>query len=606
MFISKMVRFVSVLVVGLCSVGFGQVDTIKSEETYGMRFKVNINKIGLVENNVMYASQAIDGDDVFIIDMRGVITGDMFNDTALLATIPRATRVDGPFGEKFTLKKRGNTLFFNDGNILKIYDVSDLKNPVAKHSIDLGQPIYDFTLRNDSIFVIEKYGAGAYNDFHILTYNYMSNPVIVSAIKSLGGQNIFINDKYYIEHSNFFTVYKFPLKEGPPDWYKGYTGNLNESSIVFRGDNAFSTSENGTVVWKGVNDFDNFTKITTLSDDFGEFIAIHKNLLMFGKNFSGPVHIFDISNINDIKEVAYWGGEARGMAIGPVTNLLYLLIEDEDWMDGIDLNPYIIEDPKTLSITSPNGNQNLVVGSSHTIRWSSTGYIDNVKIEYSTDNSTWTSITDYTANDGSYSWTVPDDISETVLVRVTDQFDLATDASDSDFAIIAEIPKTLTINFPNGGEKLYGWSTETIEWGSTGDISNVKIEVTFDGTTWEEVVATTENDGSYDWDIPPYASINVLVRISDTEGAAMDESDAVFWTITVVGVYNKTLGKYSITIKGSVLYSDKPIEAIRLYDLQGNMVWDGVGDAPGISGGVYIVKLVSEGRVESRKILVGK
>jgi len=169
------------------------------------------------------------------------------------------------------------------------------------------------------------------------------------------------------------------------------------------------------------------------------------------------------------------------------------------------------------------------------------------------------------------------------------------------------IPKTLTITSPNGGESVGVGSTESIEWGTTGDITNVKIEYTVDGSTWKDVVASTENDGSYDWTVPNDASKAVKIRISDVGGTTTDESNTVFEIAKVVGVYHKALGKYSITIKGSVLYSDKPIEGIRLFDLSGNIVWDGVGVNPGLSGGVYILKMIYEGGDQNmQKIFVGK
>ena len=43
-----------------------------------------------------------------------------------------------------------------------------------------------------------------------------------------------------------------------------------------------------------------------------------------------------------------------------------------------------------------------------------------------------------------------------------------------------------------------------------------------------EIEASTENDGSYDWNVPCENSDESLVRISDIDGVTFDESDEVF------------------------------------------------------------------------------
>jgi len=62
-----------------------------------------------------------------------------------------------------------------------------------------------------------------------------------------------------------------------------------------------------------------------------------------------------------------------------------------------------------ITVTDPNGGENWEVGTSHPITWNSSQGIDTVKIRFSTNGgSNWTTIVESTANDGSYSWTIPD------------------------------------------------------------------------------------------------------------------------------------------------------------------------------------------------------
>ena len=62
---------------------------------------------------------------------------------------------------------------------------------------------------------------------------------------------------------------------------------------------------------------------------------------------------------------------------------------------------------------------------------------------------------------------------------------------------------SLTVASPNGGEELTAGTTHEITWTSVGDIDNVKIEYSVNnGTDWIEIVDSTENDGSYNWEVP--------------------------------------------------------------------------------------------------------
>jgi hypothetical protein len=93
----------------------------------------------------------------------------------------------------------------------------------------------------------------------------------------------------------------------------------------------------------------------------------------------------------------------------------------------------------TLRLTAPNGGESWQVGSQHEIAWASTGTIANISLAYSTDGfGTSTVITSSTPNDGSYTWTVPNDSSTTVRVRVASVVSpTIRDESDANFAIVS-------------------------------------------------------------------------------------------------------------------------------------------------------------------------
>jgi hypothetical protein len=63
---------------------------------------------------------------------------------------------------------------------------------------------------------------------------------------------------------------------------------------------------------------------------------------------------------------------------------------------------------KSITVTSPNGGESWRRGTSYTIKWASVGSVgSSVKIELLKGGALSSTITSSTANDGSYSWTVP-------------------------------------------------------------------------------------------------------------------------------------------------------------------------------------------------------
>lgn len=108
---------------------------------------------------------------------------------------------------------------------------------------------------------------------------------------------------------------------------------------------------------------------------------------------------------------------------------------------------------QAISLITPNGGEIWVAGETHPINWVSSN-IEIVTIEYSVDNgNTWQIISANRPNTGTIQWTVPDETSTSVLVKVRDAFDgEPSDISNSVFSI-KPLP-ILTLISPNGGELL--------------------------------------------------------------------------------------------------------------------------------------------------------
>lgn len=83
---------------------------------------------------------------------------------------------------------------------------------------------------------------------------------------------------------------------------------------------------------------------------------------------------------------------------------------------------------------------------------------------------------------------------------------------------------------PNGGEYLRAGESYAIRWHGVADITQVMLEYSTDnGLQWTSIVASTENDGHYEWPIPPVNSKLCRVRVSNAnELTCYDASRAVF------------------------------------------------------------------------------
>ncbi|RKX43694.1 MAG: hypothetical protein DRP27_07830, partial [Thermotogae bacterium] len=190
----------------------------------------------------------------------------------------------------------------------------------------------------------------------------------------------------------------------------------------------------------------------------------------------------------------------------------------------------------SIEVTSPTlGTEVWRVGETHDITWDINGTIDTVEIEYSADGgSTYNLIaSDVTASDGTYAWTIPDNISDTCLVRIYNSVDSTMyDVSDNYFKITGKI----TVTYPNGGETFVVDSTEVIKWTKSGSIGNVEIRYSTDGgTTYPNLITPADgvpaSDLNYTWSpIPDDISDTVKIKIVLLEDTSVnDASDSDFF-----------------------------------------------------------------------------
>jgi len=173
----------------------------------------------------------------------------------------------------------------------------------------------------------------------------------------------------------------------------------------------------------------------------------------------------------------------------------------------------------TITVTSPNGgdiwNENWI----DTVTWTSTGSIDNVKIEISDDNGlNWIQLACAVANTGEYRINVPSKISAECLARVSGiENSSVWDTSDGIFSIQPESPwPTLTVISPNGGESWTPAASESVRWTTTGVVANVGIALSIDeGASWTTLIPSTPNDGAESVSVPMVISSKCIIWVFD-------------------------------------------------------------------------------------------
>ncbi len=214
---------------------------------------------------------------------------------------------------------------------------------------------------------------------------------------------------------------------------------------------------------------------------------------------------------------------------GPATIQALVRIKTEDGsVADMSDSLFSILEPKSITVTSPNGGEKWIVGSTHKITWNSSFISSDIKIELTRNNGAeWETLSPTEANDGVYEWTVTEPISAQCLVRLSSTDGEATDRSDNPFTI-SEKPM-ISILSPNGGEVWSIGSNQSINWTSVNTSGAVKIELSRDnGATWEALTDSTKDDGAFELTVDGPVSDNCLVMVSDVNGTPYDVSETFF------------------------------------------------------------------------------
>ncbi len=261
-----------------------------------------------------------------------------------------------------------------------------------------------------------------------------------------------------------------------------------------------------------------------------------------------------------------------------------------------------------IDLTSPNGGEELPVGSDFEITWecSETGgtvYIIYTKDDFDTD---FHDIAPAAPNTGSYLWTdIPNDVSGTVKVGLEFSDLFLRDSSDDYFAI-GEPQPSITVTSPNGWEYLRANHDFEITWESNGVTGPVNIWYSKDDFQSDVIyIITTPNDGSVMWDPIPYdPSDTVKIKVESSDDPGINDVSNNNFHLTdsgwadVWGGANNDYGQEVATDAYGNTYvtgylGASPTSAVaflRKYSPAGSLVWSNTWGAEGsaIGNGVAV------------------
>jgi endonuclease/exonuclease/phosphatase family metal-dependent hydrolase len=141
----------------------------------------------------------------------------------------------------------------------------------------------------------------------------------------------------------------------------------------------------------------------------------------------------------------------------------------------------------SVTVGSPNGGESWVGGSTQSITWMASG-VTNVKLEYTLDGATWSTLTSSTpASAGSYTWTVPGTATTSAKVRVSD-------ASDSTLTDTSNAAFTITLSGGGGAAQVFINEVLANEPGS--DVNGEFVEIVNAGGTAADLSGWTVSDST--------------------------------------------------------------------------------------------------------------
>jgi len=193
-----------------------------------------------------------------------------------------------------------------------------------------------------------------------------------------------------------------------------------------------------------------------------------------------------------------------------------------------------------VTVVSPNGGEAWTVGSSRAITWTASD-VTQVKLEYTVDGSTWNLISASTsASAGSYTWTVPNTVTTTARVRVSDASTATvSDTSDAVFAITSTTPPPETP------------ITQETESNGTPATANSRVAA---NTDVSGAISSATDVDWFKFTVTEAGPVKVKLSMPDMDNLdwyVYTESELVLFTARGYGANNPEVGTFSADAPGT-------------------------------------------------------
>jgi len=277
-----------------------------------------------------------------------------------------------------------------------------------------------------------------------------------------------------------------------------------------------------------------------------------------------------------------------------------------------------------LQITSPNGGEGWLTGSSQPITWMATGYSGTVRLVLFNGGAKVGQIAgNLPAGDGSYAWTVGQHAGGTAApgrkyrIRILSTDNTLEDWSDAAFAI-APVP-TLWVADPNGGEYWTVGAAKTIRW-SAVDVGTIRLILYKDSAKVGQIADNlSAAGGSYAWTAGQHEGGTAApgpgyrIRLRSMSGTPEDYSDSGFtlcaesqlkltapnggenWTIGSSRAITWTPGSTSGTVRLILFRNGAKVGEIAngIDAALGSYSWTAgsYGGGTAVAGGGYVIRL---------------
>jgi len=155
------------------------------------------------------------------------------------------------------------------------------------------------------------------------------------------------------------------------------------------------------------------------------------------------------------------------------------------------------------------------------LRWSTSGTIERVSLEYSslTNPGVSTPIASDVVNTGVYDWTYDGPELAGVVVTITGDNTTVATAESAPFAFT-----NLSLTYPQADSTLFAGQPARISWSAPTTIAAVNLSYSVDGAVWESIannVLFQTTAGDFSWVVPEaLADQEVMVRIANAADAA--------------------------------------------------------------------------------------